>query len=138
MPAGIRRLGDTARSLKPTIAFLTPVQTRCNYVTLLLRNAGSLFSEGDGNGTGQRFVIVSPPTGPNAESGPSSAPANGPEPDNYLHSNPYPNTASPGQPRECEAGNESYLTGRQVIGNQPGNQGTRVDQTTARSTRARP
>ena len=138
VPAGIRRLRDTARSLRPTIAFLTPVQTRCNYVTLLLRNAGSLFSEGDGNGTGQRFVIVSPPTGPNAESGPSSAPANGPEPDNYLHSNPYPNTASPGQPQECEAGNESYLTGRQVIGNQPGNQGTRVDQHRGRRRREAP
>jgi len=138
VPAGIRRLRDTARSLRPTIAFLTPVQTRCNYVTLLFRNAGSLFSEGDGNGTGQRFVIVSPPTGPNAESGPSSAPANGPEPDNYLHSNPYPNTASPGQPQECEAGNESYATGRQVIGNQPGNQGTRVDRTGAASAGRRP
>ena len=58
---------------------------------------------------------------------PSSAPASGgaPEPDNnFLHYNPYPNTASPGQsPRECEAGNEVYLPGQVVVGPIPGDQG---------------
>ncbi len=129
VPRGVRRLRDTARSLNPTVAFLTPVQTTCNYVTLLLRNAGSLFSEGDRNGTGQRFVIIASPTGRNSEAGLSSGPANGPERDNHLHSNPYPNTASPGQPKECEAGNEPFAVGRTVIGNVPGNQGTLVDKT---------
>jgi hypothetical protein len=63
--------------------------------------------------------------GPNNEIGPSSAPANGPQPNNHLHSNPYPNTASPSQTRECEAGNERYSAtlGQTLIGNQPGNQG---------------
>ena len=43
--------------------------------------------------------------------------------DNHLHTNPYPNTASPGQPKECEAGNEPYLRRAQtVIGNVPGTQ----------------
>ena len=51
---------------------------------------------------------------------------------NFLHYNPYPNTASPGQPRECEAGNEAFLGGQQVIGNVPGNQGT-VDRRAARA-----
>ena len=37
--------------------------------------------------------------------------------------NPYPNTAAPGQERECEARNETYLPDQQVIGNVPGNQG---------------
>ena len=37
--------------------------------------------------------------------------------------NPYPNTAAPGQVRECEAGNTPYAIGQQVIGNPPGNQG---------------
>ncbi len=66
------------------------------------------------------------PSGPNNEGSPSSAPANGGGTDirNYLHVNPYPNTAAPGQPRECEAGNEPYAIGEQVIGNIPGNQGT--------------
>ncbi len=32
------------------------------------------------------------------------------DPGNFLHYNPYPNTAAPGQkPKECEAGNEPYL-----------------------------
>ena len=41
----------------------------------------------------------------------------GPTEDNHLHTNPYPNTASPGQPRECEAGNEPFIAGRTVLGN---------------------
>ena len=45
------------------------------------------------------------------------APANGPNRDNHLHFNPYPNTGAPGQPNGCEAGNEKYATGQTVIGN---------------------
>jgi hypothetical protein len=119
--------------LNPTLAHLTPVQTVCNYVTLFLRNTASLLSVGDQNGTNQRFMIIATPQGPNNEGGPSSAPANGGVPgkrDNYLHTNPYPNTASPGQtPRECEAGNENFIIGQQVIGNVPGNQGTTTEKT---------
>jgi hypothetical protein len=37
--------------------------------------------------------------------------------------NPYPNTDSPGQTAECEAGNETYSGAAAVIGNEPGNQG---------------
>ena len=99
-------------------------------MTLWFRNISSLLSEGDANGTWQRFIIVATPQGPNNEGGPSSAPANGggPNPDaNYLHTNPYPNTAAPGQTRECEAGNEVYNVGQQVIGNVPGNQGTETE-----------
>ena len=50
----------------------------------------------------------------------------GTDPGNFLHVNPYPNTAAPGQTHECEAGNEDYIRGRQVIGNVPGNQGTKT------------
>jgi virulence factor Mce-like protein len=123
---GVTRLGDTTKSLRPTLAFLTPVQVTCNYVTLWFRNIASLLSEGDKNGTWQRFIIVTTPQGPNSESGPSSAPANGPNIDNYLHTNPYPNTAAPGQPKECEAGNEVFYQGRQVTGNIPGDQGAKT------------
>ena len=126
VPLGVRRLRDTTRVLKPTVAFLTPAQTVCNYPTLWFRNISSLLSEGDSNGTWQRFIIVATPVGPNSEGFPSSAPANGPGIDNHLHSNPYPNTAAPGQTRECEAGNEDYSVGRTTIGNLPGNQGTRT------------
>jgi virulence factor Mce-like protein len=131
--AGIDQLTRLASSLKPTLNFIAPVQTTCNYATLLFRNAASLFSDGDSNGNWQRFIIISAPTergtlvtGPNNESGPSDAPANGPTTENHLHVNPYPNTASPGQTRECEAGNERYAAGRTVLTNPPGNQGTRT------------
>jgi hypothetical protein len=70
--------------------------------------------------------------GPNSEGGPSSAPANGPI-GNYLHADPYPNTGAPGQPKECEAANETgpsqALPDHKVIGNVPGNQGTAHDTT---------
>jgi virulence factor Mce-like protein len=126
---GVNDLTSTSKILEPTVAQLTPTQTVCNYVTLWFRNVSSLLSEGDSNGTTQRFIIISTPQGPNSEGGPSSAPANGPNTDNYLHSNPYPNTAGPGQTDECEAANEDYLVGKQVIGNVPGNQGKLHDKT---------
>ena len=124
---------STATILAPTVAHLTPAQTVCNYGTLWFRNVASLLSVGDANGTSQRFIIIATPQGPNNEGGPSSAPANGGVPgqqDNYLHANPYPNTASPGQPKECEAGNEPFLVGKQVIGNVPGTQARRPTETT--------
>jgi ABC-type transporter Mla subunit MlaD len=124
VPAGLQRLDDTMKTLDPTLAFLTPAQTTCNYVSILFRNAGDLVGEGNGRGTWQSFVIITPPIGPNSEGGPSSAPANGPTIDNHLHTNPYPNTAAPGQDKECEAGNEPYISGKTVIGNIPGSQGT--------------
>ncbi|MCW2998424.1 MAG: Mammalian cell entry related domain protein [Solirubrobacterales bacterium] len=127
---GVKDLSNTASILNPTIAFLKPTQTVCNYATLWFRNVSSLLSVGDNNGTGQRFIIIATPQGPNNEGGPSSAPANGPNADNYLHANNYPNTAAPGQTQECEAANEPYAAGRQVIGNVPGNQGTSTAKTT--------
>ena len=128
--AGIDRLTQTSDFLTPLLRFVGPSQTVCNYPYLLLRNAAELFGQGDGIGTWQRFVLLGTPEGPNSETGPSSAPAagGGPTPtENFLHTNPYPNTAAPGQTFECEAGNEPYAPGRQVIGNVPGNQGTRTE-----------
>jgi len=132
---GIDQLTRLSASLRPTLRFLTPVQTTCKYATLFFRNAASVLSDGDANGNWQRFTII--PTTPtlgagltyaplNNEIGPSAAPADGPGELNHLHSNPYPNTASPGQTKECEAGNERYVTGRTLIGNEPGNQGTKT------------
>ena len=130
---GVQDLGQTARIANPLLATLAPTQTVCNYWTLLFRNAASVLSEGDSLGTGQRFMIVASPQGPNNEGSPSSAPANGPTEDNYLHSNPYPNTAAPGQTQECEAGNEPYARRAQVIGNAPGSQGKTTQKTTTSS-----
>jgi virulence factor Mce-like protein len=130
---GVDQLTNLAASLRPTLNFLTPVQTTCNYATLWFRNAASLLADGDSHGTWQRFQVVSAPTdaanlgklplsqvyGPNNEGEPSSAPANGPTKQNHLHFNPYPYTASPGQPKTCAAGNEDYTksTGKTQIGN---------------------
>lgn len=139
VPIGFKDLMDTVQALDPTLQFLTPTQTVCNYASLFFRNAASLLSDGDQNGTWLRFMVVTTPVGtdggpaPNGEGSPSNAPANGGgrpidgiDP-NFLHVNPYPNTAAPGQLRECEAGNDganNYAKGRQSIGNVPGNQGT--------------
>jgi virulence factor Mce-like protein len=121
VPSGLGRLTSTVTRLRPTLAFVTPAQTRCNYGTLFFRNLASLTSESDAVGS---FLAVNPmalPLTPGSEGGPAAVPANGPPPpsnatstqrslleDSYLHSNPYPNTAAPGQPVECEAGNEGY------------------------------
>jgi virulence factor Mce-like protein len=130
VPRAIKRLDQTVRALKPTLDFLTPAQTVCNYPTLWFRNIASHLSLGDNNGTWQRFIIVAAPQGPNNEGGPSSKPADGPNEDNHLHANPYPNTAGPGETRECEAANEDYYVGKTTIGNVPGNQGTTTEKTT--------
>ena len=71
---GIQMLTRLSSSLKPTLRFLVPAQTVCNYATLWFRNAASLLSDGDPNGTWQRFMVVAAPTqrssnvfGPNNE-----------------------------------------------------------------------
>jgi virulence factor Mce-like protein len=119
VPRGVADLTDTAQSLRPTLHYLAPAQTTCNYIADWTRNVSDLLSVGDASGTTQRFIIIAPPAGPDNEGGPSSAPAQGPTEQNHLHVNPYPYTASPGQPNECEAGNEGYAVGRTLIGNTP-------------------
>jgi virulence factor Mce-like protein len=128
---GLQLLSQTNNILDPTLSFLTPAQTVCNYISLLFRNGSEIASLGDGIGTWQRFLVLDPipgathnDLGPNNIGVPSSAPMNGPALESHLHYNPYPNTAAPGQPRECEAGNEPYNAGTTLIGNPPGNQGT--------------
>jgi virulence factor Mce-like protein len=127
VPAGLKDTANAVNALDPALQYLAPAQIDCNYVTLFFRNISSLLSEGDRNGTWERFIIVTTPQGPNNEGGPSSAPANGPNQDNHLHVNPYPNVGAPGQPKECETGNEPYLAGRTVTGNVPGTQADRTD-----------
>jgi ABC-type transporter Mla subunit MlaD len=129
VPRGLARLARTASLLQPPVAFATPAQTVCNYGALFFRNFASALSEADVLGTQLRASIISLPQLPGSEAGPAAAPANGPfsatstKKDSFLHSNPYPNTAAPGQEHECEAGEEKYIPRRQVIGNEPGNQG---------------
>ncbi len=129
---GLDRLTLTLSRLGPPLAFLTPVQSTCNYVTLFLRNSESVLSEHVSNGALLRFVQIAIDDVPGYESEPSSSAftgtptghASGP-----LHVDPYPNTASPGQPRECSAGNEPYPN-RAVLGNPAGNVGIKTEKTT--------
>jgi virulence factor Mce-like protein len=130
---GLDLLRDTNTALDEPLGFITPSQTVCNYLSLLFGNVASLGASGDGLGTWSKVVTFTAAPGPNDQSSPSSSPANGPTsvrdpgsglPANFLHYNPYPNTAAPGQVRECEAGNEPYTPTQVVIGNPPGNQGT--------------
>lgn len=118
-------LEDATRTVTlggPFVKGLAAEQEKCNYVALTFRNAASLLSESIGVGTVARVLPILPPSGPNAEGYPASAPANSVSEEqvqnkpgefiksNYLHYNPYPNIA------KCEAGNQAYTEGRQEIG----------------------
>jgi virulence factor Mce-like protein len=107
------KLTSVVGSLEPTQRFLNPFQTVCNYLGLWTRNASSVISEGDANGTWFRFVPVMQPS----EILQSAAPA--PE----LHVTPYGKFHG-----ECEVGNERYRGG-QVIGNTPEQEPNRTQDT---------
>jgi virulence factor Mce-like protein len=112
------RLLLTLKSALPTLRFILPSQTICNYFGLWTRNVPSTISEGDDAGTWFRTLVVA-----NTDEAKANA-----KPSPNLHVNPYGNTAAPGQTHECEAGNEPFLQG-QRIGHVPGNQGTRTQET---------
>ncbi len=133
---GLDLLIETNDLLQPAIKFIGPAQTTCNYLAIAFRNLASASSEGNPLGNWINAISFQAPNGLNSEGGPASAPADSPESEeekkflltgegraNHLHSNPYPNTAAPGQPRECEAGNERYKKGVPVIGNTSRNDG---------------
>jgi virulence factor Mce-like protein len=116
---GLELLTDTNRILKPALTFIAPSQTVCNYISLTFRNLAGATRGSSNYGHWLNFISFQPPEGPNAETTPSSSPANGPARSNHLHYNPYPNTEAPGQREGCEAGNEKYLPGKTVIGEAP-------------------
>jgi virulence factor Mce-like protein len=121
---GLELLTDTNRLLKPSLTFIAPAQTMCNYITLTFRQLASANSGGTSKGNWLNFITFQPAEGPNSEAGQASSPANGPDRGNHLHYNPFPNTGAPGQPNGCEAGNEKYIPGKTVIGQAPETWGT--------------
>jgi virulence factor Mce-like protein len=134
--AGLNRLILTSKSLTPPLRFLTPVQSTCNYVSLFLRNTASLLSSGVATGKTLTFTQVAIDNVLGSESVPSQKPYLTPNSNQFkaigpLHVNPYPNTASPGQVRECAAGNETYSGKQAQIGNPPGNVGVKTEVTKA-------
>jgi ABC-type transporter Mla subunit MlaD len=135
---GLDRLALTGSSLRPPLAFLTPAQTTCNYVTLFLRNISSVLSDQVGAGTAFRFSIVAIDDLPGEESVPSShlytvpdTSSNPADQHGPVHANPYPNTDAPGQtPSECAAGNEPYSGAQALTTNPPGALGLKTETTT--------
>jgi len=133
---GLDLLIDTNNILAPAIRFIGPAQTTCNYLSIAFRNLANASSGDNGIGGWLNATTFQPAEGPNSEAGQASAPANGGSELakgkffntnlNHLHSNPYPNTAAPGQPKECEAGNEHYEVGVTRIGNTPRNDGIKT------------
>lgn len=105
----LARLRTALDSLIPTLRFVAPVQTKCNYIAVYLRNIASTLSEGDASGNWLRTLVIANPDQVRSQ----------PKPAADLHSNPYPYTAAPGQKGLCEAGNEPYTAG-QRIGHVPG------------------
>jgi virulence factor Mce-like protein len=117
---GLELLTDTNRLLKPSLTYIAPSQTVCDYWSLTFKEIANAASQGNANGNWLQFISFAPPEGPNSESTFAAAPANGSnERENHLHFNPYPKTAAPGDEGVCEAGNEKYATGKTVIGHAP-------------------
>ena len=117
---GLELLTDTNRVLKPSLSYIVPSQTVCNYWSLAFTQIANAASQGNSNGNWLAFISFAPPEGPNSESTFASAPADDPgKGENHLHYNPYPKTAAPGQNDVCEAGNEKFAAGQTVIGHAP-------------------
>ena len=121
----LRKLDTTLKIARPVVDWVAPMQTRCNYLGLWTRNVNSSISEGDANGNWFRTLVVANPDEFRSAAKPAAD----------LHANPYPHT---GQNGECEAGNEDYSPGRQLIGNPPGNQGTSTEPTDPDAGRGEP
>jgi virulence factor Mce-like protein len=117
---GLELLTDTNKLLKPSLTYIVPSQTVCNYWSLTFREIASAASQGNSDGNWLQFISYGPPEGPNSESTFASAPANeAGDRANHLHVNPFPQTAAPGQGDVCEAGNEKYVPEQTVIGHAP-------------------
>jgi virulence factor Mce-like protein len=111
----LRMLRAALASAAPTLEFIAPLQTRCNYLGLWTRNVVSTISEGDVSGTWFRTMVVVEPDEMLGRGDPAAG----------LHVNPYGHAGANG---ECEVGREPYLPGTR-IGNVPGFQGGATEDT---------
>jgi virulence factor Mce-like protein len=117
---GLELLTDTNKLLKPSLSYITPSQTICNYWSLTFKNLADATGEGNSNGHWLEFYSYGPPEGENSESTLAAAPADeAGDSENHLHYNPNPQTAAPGQGKVCEAGNERYVKGETIVGHSP-------------------
>jgi len=134
---GLDRLTRTSDALERPLQFLTPAQTTCNYVSLLLRNLANALSTSTTTGTTLNVLPVAIGDVLGGESVPSQKPYLTPggvgDQQGPLHVDPYPNTDAPGQTPECSAGNEPYSPKAASIGNPPGNVGLQTEVTRRRA-----
>jgi virulence factor Mce-like protein len=110
------RLTQSLQTLTPTLQYVDPMQTTCNYLGLWTRNIDSTISQGDTLGTWFRASIIENPL----EDLPS------PSPSSTLHDVLQPDT---GQNGSCTEGNQTYIAGKQEIGNPPGIQPDHTENT---------
>jgi virulence factor Mce-like protein len=109
------QLTQSLKSLIPTLTYINPMQTECNYVGLWTRDVDSTISQGDSLGTWFRATIIEQPT----EDLPSASPSS------TLHDDLQPDA---GQNGSCTEGNQTYQPG-QRIGNPPGTQPVKTEAT---------
>ncbi len=117
-PTTLSVLGNLDKALTsagPTVDFLAPAQTVCNYLGAWTHNVPSTISEGDAAGTWFRTLVVVPSDG---ENNPQAKPTPN------LHVTPSPAT---GQQGECEAGNEPYGPGPYIGSPQGKQRGATID-----------
>ena len=106
------------------------MQTICNYVTLWFRNVASLLSEGDSNGTWQRFIIVSAPQRPEQRGRPVRRAGQRPGRRTTTCTPTRTRTRrAAGARTSARPATRPSPPGRKVIGNVPGNQGTYTEET---------
>ena len=125
-PLGVQDLDEhRARSLDPTLADLTPAQTVCNYVTLLVPQR-RLAAE---RGRQQRHVAAlhhrRHAAGPQQRGRPVVGARQRARPQRQLPAHqPVPEHRGAGPDRtSARPATSRYAAGKQVIGNVPGNQG---------------
>jgi virulence factor Mce-like protein len=112
----LTELSATVGSLSQGLAVTNPAQISCNVFALLLRNFGSVDSQGDAGGS---WLSLTPLLG-------SSQNFQSATPDPQLHSDYYPTENASG----CQAGNEPYAPGQSLAPPTTGI-GHAVDQTSA-------
>ena len=129
MQGALDRLTLTAHSLRSPLAFLTPVQASCNYVTLFLRNIASTLAENLVTGTALRFNLVTIDDVQGAESVPSQKPFTTPDTSTADEHGPHPRQPIP-EHRLARADARVRRRQRAILRNQ------RTDRQPARQCRA--
>ena len=142
--AALRRFNDDSTGARRAVRLDRPLRSarpaaqvhRPGAVGLQLRDAAvpqrrrAPAASGTSTGNWQRANALNTPPGPNNEGSPSSAPANGGGgaadifKTNWLHVNPYPNTASPGQSRVNARPATSTTHGQQRSATPPATRGS--------------